>query len=139
MTTSDPQSSTILVVDDNEDHRMMITHALKRAGYSVFEAETGEMALDILREVPGRIDWLFTDIQLPGIDGWRVADEFRLSHPTRPVIYTSGHEADHARTVADSLFFEKPVVLSHLVKAFEDLSRHETSGSVTFRYARTPQ
>ena len=53
-------------------------------------AHLREAALTMLRERGSEIDWLFTDITLPGlIDGWEVAAAYRGFHPRRPVIYAS--------------------------------------------------
>ena len=79
--------TTILVVEDEAVVRDLLVAELQDVGYRVVPVEAGEEALAILRERTHEIDWLFTDIRLPGvIDGWRVADEFRLNHPFRPVV-----------------------------------------------------
>ena len=70
--------------------------------------ETGEAALTILRDRGAAIDWLFTDIHLPGlIDGWTVAHAFRAIHPDRPVVYTST-DANGRIGVPGGLFLRKP-------------------------------
>jgi CheY-like chemotaxis protein len=113
----------ILVVEDDALLRGLYQKALQRAGYQVLTAATGEKALHILRESGERIDWLFTDIRLPGqVNGWVVGSEFSLNHPLRPVVYGSGYEPEATRQVANSIFLRKPVNLGELVAAFRGLS-----------------
>lgn len=88
----------------------------------MIETDTGEAALEILRLYGGTIDWLFTDIRLPGaIDGWHVAFEYRFHHPTRTVVYTTGYAPDEARRVENSVMLRKPYRMAHAVSAFEKL------------------
>ena len=71
----------------------------------------------LLRERGAAIDWLLTDIGLPGvIDGWMVADEYRLSHPLRPVVYASTAACDRRRTVVGSIFVEKPFPMAEIAR-----------------------
>jgi CheY-like chemotaxis protein len=104
---------------------------LRKAGYEVLSAETGEHALMLLREWGERIDWLFVDIRLPGvIDGWIVGSEFTLNHPLRPVIYASAYAPDSSRQVAGSVFMPKPVSVTKIVATFKELmARYAHSGA----------
>jgi two-component system, OmpR family, response regulator len=107
----------VLVVEDNEILLETLAAVFERQGLSVVTATTGEDALALLREHGGGIDWLFTDICLPGmIDGWTVADEYRMSHPLRPVAYASTAACDDRRTVVGSIFVEKPVALPEIAR-----------------------
>ncbi len=113
----------ILVVEDDTLLRELYRRALRRAGYQVLTAATGEQALGLLREWGDRIDWLFTDVRLPGrVDGWVVGSEFSLNHPLRPVVYGSGYEPEATRQVANSIFLRKPVNLGELVASFRGLN-----------------
>lgn len=88
----------------------MLVQFLEVSGFKVLSAETGERALLILRDRGRRIDWLFTAIMLPGlVDGWIVADEFRLHHPDRTVVHASTVEGDLAQGASSSVFVKKPV------------------------------
>ncbi|KAA2244288.1 response regulator [Salinarimonas soli] len=113
---------TVLFVEDDPDLRDVIAYELDLAGFKVLTAGTGEEALEILRERPGAVDWLFTDIRLPGlIDGWRVADEFRFTYPLRPVIFATGAAQERSRDMIESLFMRKPYRASEIVSAFHVL------------------
>jgi len=77
---------TILVVDDNESMRDTLESIL-HDDYNVFKAESGEKALDILKEYD--IDIVFLDILLPGIDGLRVLENIKKYHEGVDVIVGS--------------------------------------------------
>jgi two-component system OmpR family response regulator len=113
----------VLVVEDDPDLHEFIARVALRQGFDVVSAYTGEQALAVLRESHGSVDWLLTDLRLPGlIDGWIVGSEFSLSHPLRPVIYISGSEDDTTRRAAGSLFLRKPVSVPDLMATFERMS-----------------
>jgi len=99
----------VLLVEDNYLLLDMLTRIFERDGLRVVAASSGEAALTVIRETGAAIDWLFTDINLPGlVDGWSVADAFRALHPGRPVVYASSHAQARGRAVSDSLFVAKP-------------------------------
>ena len=84
----------------------------------------------MLRDKTRNIDWLFTDIRLPGvIDGWRVADQFRLTHPFRPVVCATAYAPEQARQqLHGSYFFRKPYRPAQIVAAFRRLSTDMPAG-----------
>ena len=68
----------VMVLEDESSIRSFIVINLRRAGYDVIEAETGEEALDKLKENPDtRVALL--DIMLPGIDGFEVCRRIRAT------------------------------------------------------------
>ena len=116
---------TVLVVEDDPIGRELLCEELRRAGYRLMEAETGEEAIRTLRDpAAAPIDWLFADIRLPGaVDGWVVGSEFRLTHPFRPIVYASAYvQNDRAkRLTPGSVFLEKPVRAAEVVGIFKTL------------------
>jgi two-component system OmpR family response regulator len=121
---------TLLVVEDHDVLRETVARALAEQGYAVTTAATGSEAIDILWREKERIDWLFTDVRLPGpIDGFRVAEEFRFAHPLRPVVYATASRFDGARMVPGSIFFQKPYRPSDIVAAFQGLSESDRNGA----------
>jgi two-component system, OmpR family, response regulator len=129
---SELASPTILVVEDEAIVRDLLVVELQDVGYQVVSADTGEKALAILQDRKQDIDWLFTDIRLPGvIDGWRVADEFRLTHPFRPVVYATAYAPEQARQqLHGSYFFRKPYRPAQIVAAFRRLSTDLQGGTI---------
>ena len=118
----EPKPCTVLVVEDEVLIREILVKELEDAGYGVLEAETGDQALSLLRVWQHKINWLFTDIRLPGrIDGWRLAEEFRLSHPLRPVVYATAFSEEWPQQVPGSVFLRKPYRPAQVVAAFRRL------------------
>ncbi len=74
----DNQDYTLLVVDDNEMNRDMLSRRLARKGYQVKVAEDGEQALAMVGKEP--IDLVLLDIMMPGIDGVEVLKTLRRTH-----------------------------------------------------------
>jgi DNA-binding response OmpR family regulator len=68
----------ILIVDDNDMNRDMLSRRLKRVGYGVLTAEDGESGLALLQEQ--RVDLILLDIMMPGISGLEVLQRIRQSH-----------------------------------------------------------
>ena len=100
---------SVLIVEDNYLLLEMLTSLCEQEGISVLAASSGEAALTMLRDGAEAIDWLFTDINLPGlIDGWSVAAAYRERHPHRPVIYASTSARVERRTVPGSICVRKP-------------------------------
>lgn len=71
----DHKQSIILVVDDNEDNRMLLSDQLEWQGYQVRTAENGLVALEMLRAEA--VDLVLLDIMMPEMDGYEVLHELR--------------------------------------------------------------
>lgn len=108
----------VLVVEDEFLVRDMITHELTLAGFDVLNAGSAEEGLALTDQ--GVLDLLFTDIRLPGMDGWRLAEEIRLRHPRAAVIYATGY-AERAEPVPRSKFLQKPYRPSEVLRAAAEL------------------
>lgn len=109
----------ILVVEDEYMVRDMIVYELQMAGFEVLEAVSAEDALAKLSKVD-RIDLLFTDIRLPGMDGWQLAENIRGRHAQVPIIYASGY-ADRVAPLPYSKFLQKPYMPSQVLQAAANL------------------
>lgn len=75
----------ILVLEDEDDIRAFIVINLKRAGYEVLQAGTGEEALEIV-DKNSDIDMAVLDVMLPGIDGLEVCKKIREKDKTMGII-----------------------------------------------------
>jgi two-component system chemotaxis response regulator CheY len=95
-------TASVLVVDDEPDHRLVARLTLRLGGYDVWEAATGEEALEALtRRHP---DAVVLDARLPGIGGLAVLAELR-SRPrcaTLPVLLCSAHAPASAASVLET-------------------------------------
>jgi CheY-like chemotaxis protein len=106
---------TVLIVEDEVLIRMLLSEALRSAGFEVIEAADADEALAVLHTSPCP-DTLITDVKMPGrMDGLGLAEVVRRTRPQLKVIVTSGHAAaDAAIEVADA-FVRKPYDLGSLV------------------------
>ena len=89
------QAYSILVVDDNEMNRDLLTRRLERQGYSVTVAVDGQQALDVLSRE--EFSLVLLDIMLPVINGYQVLERMKADQSTShiPVIITTAlDEAD---------------------------------------------
>ncbi|MBX9930443.1 MAG: response regulator [Methylobacterium sp.] len=120
------RKTVVLLVEDNYVLLEMLTNLCERAGLKVFAASSGEDALTLLRRSGGRIDWLFTDINLPGlIDGWTVAEAYRAFNPRRPVIYASVSPRPARVSATGGVFFRKPFHVAEIVELARMMARAE--------------
>jgi CheY-like chemotaxis protein len=86
----DAPLATVLVVDDDPDVLELAVSVIETAGHSVLSAASGPEALALL-EGPAQVDLLFTDIVMPGMNGFALAQRARQIRPALRVLYTSGH------------------------------------------------
>lgn len=115
-------SRVILVVEDEWMVRSLIAADLRGAGWEVLETSTAEDALALL-QTGRRIHLVFTDIQLAGaMCGWELAEQFRAAQPDIPIIYASGNSSDRSRSVAGSVFFDKPYRAHEVVEVCRRLA-----------------
>lgn len=79
----------ILVVDDDGQVLEGTREIVEALGYAVIAARSGPEALSIIRN-DTTIDLLFTDISMPGMDGWELARRSKQMRPELKVVYTTG-------------------------------------------------
>ena len=113
--------SWVLLVEDEEDHRILVRQALERTGETVplLEAETGEKAMEWMRRQVDRVGPLkgglvILDLGLPGISGFEVLQQMREIpglEATPVVVITASENSmdqDHAFNLGARGFFQKP-------------------------------
>src|ERR687884_119905 len=79
----------ILVVDDETPIRVTMSDMLRRRGYDVVAAASGEEALALLHQRP--FDLLLLDLRMPGLSGLDIAQRARELHPDAAIIILTGH------------------------------------------------
>lgn len=116
----------ILVMDDEEDIRAFVKINLKRAGYNVIEAASGEEALNIIAN-DNDIDIAVLDVMLPGIDGFSVCRKIREKDKAMGIIMLTAktQELDkiNGLTMGADDYVVKPFSPSELVARIDSLSR----------------
>ena len=112
----------ILVVDDERMIRSMLEKAFSREGYTVYSAESAEEALEMLEET--RINVLFLDLKLPGMNGLDLCSTIRKQDPMVIAYAVTGYaslfELSDCRAAGFEDYFTKPVNLKTLFKAAGD-------------------
>lgn len=118
-------TTTILLVEDNEDNRTIYRTILEHAGYRLLEAVDGEEAMRSAREL--RPDLVLLDISIPRVDGWEVTRVLKADPATAaiPVIALTAHalEADRVRAAEAGCdgYLVKPIeprAVLHAVEQF---------------------
>jgi CheY-like chemotaxis protein len=104
---SPPQ--VILVVDDDVLIRLAIAEYLRDCGFHVFEAADGVEAVTILTAAELAVDLVFSDVQMPGMDGVALAQWVQAHRPNTRVLLTTGDAAAVAQR-ANELCHIGPVV-----------------------------
>lgn len=103
---------TILVVEDETEVRELIVQALKRYGYSVIEAESGERALQLIQSATARVRLMVTDVVMPGMNGKDLAQRMLRMQPDLIVLFMSGYTENsivHHGVLDEGLaFIQKP-------------------------------
>lgn len=105
----------ILLVEDDPSLAKMAQTILRRDNYTVIVAASGHEALEFAMRPSARIDLLITDIVIPDMDGFKIADSLRARIPDLKVLYMSGHTehivAHKSLATATEGFIQKPFTL----------------------------
>jgi DNA-binding NarL/FixJ family response regulator len=100
--TTDLRCGRILLVEDDEGFRSMLSIVFRQAGYEACEAASGEEALEAARREP--LALVVLDVCLPGISGYEVCHELRQEFGDRlPIILVSGQRVESLDRVAGLL------------------------------------
>jgi DNA-binding response OmpR family regulator len=85
---------SILVADDDDVIRILVTTLIEKAGYSVINAVDGFEAVNKFMEHREEIGLLVFDVRMPGKDGKQAYDEIRQIRPDMKVLFISGYGSD---------------------------------------------
>lgn len=114
----------ILLVEDNEMNRDMLTRRLQRRGYEVENATDGREAVDRVEE--SQPDLILMDLSLPVLDGWEATEKIRQipNFEDVPIIALTGRalESDRTRALESGCdaFETKPVDMPRLLEKITD-------------------
>lgn len=134
----------ILVVEDDKHTRKLLETILKREGYSVFKAEDGLKALEVLED--HHIDLIILDIMMPNMDGYEFAKELRDSGCIIPILMaTAKHLPEDKKKgfiVGTDDYMTKPIDIEEMLLRIKALLRRSqivnskklTIGEVTLDY-----
>ncbi len=112
----------ILLVDDEEQIRIMLKKAFSQAGYLVQCAASAEETLDILEKEKYQV--MFLDLKLPKMNGVELCRKIRKDNPIGVIYAVTGYaslfELADCREAGFDDYFNKPVELKTLLKAAQD-------------------
>jgi DNA-binding NtrC family response regulator len=113
--------SRILVVEDEDDLRNLLSHVLTTAGYDIATASDGEQAITTLKKQ--KFDLALLDIQMPNANGIQVLKFIKQNAPTTKAIMLTGYadlkHAMEAREFGARDFINKPYKLDDILATVE--------------------
>ena len=116
---ADGPKETVLVVEDEDAVRMLAVESLRRGGYVVIQAASGEEALRVADAFDGVIHVLLSDVVMPGMKGPELAARLRAARPCIRVLLMSGYAADVVTKddLREATLLSKPFAPAGLTKA----------------------
>lgn len=118
---------TILVVEDNQALRAAFQDILQAAGYRVISASDGREALDLFHGQNTKVNLLISDIHMPEMNGFTLAERLRQTDPEIKVLMMSGQRPEEADDVPASIpidgWLQKPIGLRDFTRSVNELLR----------------
>ena len=113
--------TTVLVIEDNDDIRLLLDSVLSLSGYEVIQADGGPEALALLGDIQVAPDLAILDVEMPGLSGWEVLRAIRNDPATAdlPVILCtvrgSPADLDRGRALRCDGYLQKPFDVDDLI------------------------
>ena len=127
---SEPLTATVLVIDDEEQLRLVTTDILANDGLRVLSAHNGRAGIVLYHENKGQIDLVILDLSMPGLDGEETFHLLRTMNPALPILLMSGYDEGEVaqRFVGNDLtaFVHKPFTPAALLQAVRTSLRAST-------------
>ena len=114
----------ILLVEDNELNRDMLSRRLIRRGYDIIMAEDGAKGVEMA--INAKPDLILMDLSLPVLDGWNATKKIKSNETTKhiPIIALTAHamkkDEDKAREAGCDDFDTKPVDINRLITKIQN-------------------
>ena len=124
MTAPEQGPKVIVMIDDNEQIRILIKRALQSQGYIVLDWANPRAAIDHLEKIPEPVSLALIDGVMPQMLGPDVAGELSRLRPGIPIMLMSGHEAPMFEKFFERPnrhFIAKPFVVSDLIRRIRTL------------------
>ncbi len=121
------KAKRILLVDDHENTRILVTELLDSMGYRVLQAKDGEEAMKLVEIGP--IDLVMTDLKMPKMDGIELTRAIRRIEPTLPIMVYSAYRfvdtAPVALKAGANEYITKPFLQTKIKQVVECLLKEE--------------
>jgi two-component system, cell cycle sensor histidine kinase and response regulator CckA len=118
-------TESLLIVDDEESLRSLLSAALARKGYTTTTARSGVDAIELISDMGRHFDAVLLDLNMPGASGIEVLKVIRICRPRLKVVIVSGHITPAARAEFEQLgqryFVQKPYKLDELARQVRSL------------------
>jgi nitrogen-specific signal transduction histidine kinase len=120
-----PGSETLMLVEDQEDLRALVGDFLRENGYTVLEAKDGIEGLEVAEQHQGQIHLLVTDLVMPRMGGWELAERLLSLRPQLKVLYLSGYAeysaAPFSGKYRPGTLVEKPFLMNMLARKVREI------------------
>jgi len=118
-------SETVLLIEDDESLRDLLSEILEGAGYTVLVADDGVEALHIADEYAGAIPLIVTDVIMPGLTGRQAADQIKSARSEVEILFISGYTNEaigkHGVLEPGAQFLSKPFTPTDLLRKVRDV------------------
>jgi CheY-like chemotaxis protein len=122
-------AETVLVVEDEPSVRDLAVRILRKVGYRVLSAESGAVALALVRQHPDTVHLLLTDVVMPRMSGRQLAEQLNTRYPEMRVLYMSGYTDNaivhHGVLYEDVHFIGKPFSPAALTRKVREVLADE--------------
>ena len=124
---------TILVVEDDEELRDLVTDLLEEEGYDVVPASNGKQALDYLQGARGMPSLILLDLMMPIVNGWELLRNIRDDpwFSAVPVVVMTAMKRD--RPTGAAAVLKKPFKIAELLEIVLDVGPRGAIGSRDWR------
>jgi PAS domain S-box-containing protein len=115
----------VLLVEDSAAVRRSVREFLQTSGYTVLEAVDGEDGLHVARQHAGKIDLMITDVVMPRMSGYHLAEQLVRERPGMEVLFMSGYAENavlqHGTIDLRRRFLQKPFTLQALAAKIQEI------------------
>jgi two-component system cell cycle sensor histidine kinase/response regulator CckA len=119
-------TGTVLIAEDEEPLRELISARMRAEGYEVLEAENGEEALAMASRHKGEIQLLLTDVIMPKLRGPELASRLRMRYPGMKVIYMSGYTesalVQDGMLERNTVLLQKPFTVKKILEVIREMN-----------------
>lgn len=116
---------SILIVDDEKNVVAFLAEMLSMRGYAVHRAESAREAIDLVADLPGRLDLLLSDVVMPGMNGKELASRVARMRPETKVLFMSAYSDEiitsHGVVPVGVNLIRKPFRMDDLVRKIEEV------------------
>jgi two-component system, cell cycle sensor histidine kinase and response regulator CckA len=117
-------TETVLLVEDEQGVRDLVSSMLRNQGYQVYEAEHGFHALDVFAKHGNEIQVLLTDVIMPKMSGRELAERLTAKSPQLKVVFMSGYTDDilarEGVVLNNTVLLHKPFTLEGLMRKLRE-------------------